>query len=306
MALAERAYAREGGGAPPGPPGGTLRFGPSGRGPLTVNLWIIIINLAIFVLMALVPKIAGVFFEHGHFSTTNFLRLHVWRLVTFQFLHAGIMHVAFNMFGLWTFGPIVEQTLGPRRYLAFYLMCGIAGGMGYLLLNLAGYLAGNLGLPAIPGLLFNRPDTPLVGASAGVFGVIVAAAYIRPRDSVSLLFPPVDIPMKVFAFVYVGIALVSLLMGAKNAGGEAAHLGGAIAGYFFVRNSHLLRDFFDVLDDSRRAPRIPKPRKPPVSDEEVDRILAKVQREGMASLSEGERASLRKRTEFDRAHGGGG
>jgi hypothetical protein len=74
----------------------------------------------------------------GHFSTyLAVFKLEVWRLVTFQFLHANVTHLLFNMIGLYMFGGMVEQYLGSKRYLAFYLACGICGGLGYLLLNLA-------------------------------------------------------------------------------------------------------------------------------------------------------------------------
>ena len=100
--------------------------------------------------------------------------LEFWRFVTFQFLHANWLHLFFNMLALWIFGPLVEAHMGFKRYAAFYLMCGIAGALMYLALNLAAILIG----PAanIPGLLSNDPRVSLVGASAGVFGVLMAAA----------------------------------------------------------------------------------------------------------------------------------
>jgi membrane associated rhomboid family serine protease len=89
------------------------------------------------------------------------------QLVTFQFLHANTDHLIFNMLGLWFIGGMVESALGRRRYLAFYLVCGISGALMFLFLNLLGW-GFHLHLP---GLLFADPYTPLIGASAGVFGV---------------------------------------------------------------------------------------------------------------------------------------
>ncbi|MBS0189364.1 MAG: rhomboid family intramembrane serine protease [Planctomycetes bacterium] len=240
----------------------------------------------------------------GHFSTATILGAQVWRFITFQFLHANIWHIFFNMFGLYMFGPTVERYLGGQRYLAFYLVTGIFGGLMYLLLNVLGIAAYQMGFPAIPGLLFHTTTTPLIGASAGVFGVIVACAKIEPDTLVQLLFPPVALRMKIFAYGFVAFAMINLFIGAQNAGGEAAHIGGAIAGYFFIRNSHLLRDFFDVFTDSRR----PANRRGPSgswnwlkrqSDDtaEVDRILDKVRASGVASLSESERRVLARDTE---------
>ena len=273
------------------------RIGAMGR--VSVNKWLIIINVGIFVIAALAPRtqefqgrMVDPFFFYGHFSTDTLFGLEVWRLITFQFLHdnRSIIHLFFNMFGLWIFGSMVEQTLGSRKYLAFYLVCGIFGGLMYLLLNLMGTWQINL-----PGALAIRPDTPLIGASAGVFGVIMACAYIAPNSIVQLLFPPIPLKMKWMAYGYVGLALFNLLSKGSNAGGDAAHIGGAIAGAFFVRNHHLLSDFFDVLSDSRKTASSSRGRRRRFSsanEAEIDRILAKVSTQGLGSLTEPEKRTL--------------
>jgi len=160
--------------------------------------------------------------------------------------------------------------------------------VSYLLLNLLG---NGLGLQ-LPGVLVNSPWTPLVGASAGVFGVIMACAFIAPNAVVLVYFIPMK--LKFMAYGYVALAAYNLLSGGSNAGGDAAHIGGAIAGFFFIRNAHLLRDFFDVLGDSRKPGKVRRRvAGRAVDHEEVDRILAKVQEEGLRSLSEREKAVLR-------------
>lgn len=229
----------------------------------------------------------------GHFSTyQGFQRVEVWRLVTFQFLHATPAHLIMNMLGLWLFGGTVERKLGFRKYAAFYLVCGIFGGLLYMLLNLVGNLAPAVfgWLQSVPGLLAHETTSPLVGASAGVFGVIVACAYLEPREHVQILFIPIGIPLPWFAYGYVALALFNLLSGSANAGGEAAHVGGAIAGYYFIRHSHLLRDFFDIFGDSRK----PGGRRQGAEARgaEVDRILQKVSRQGADSLTRSERRTL--------------
>ncbi len=244
--------------------------------------------------------------------------LEVWRFVTYQFLHADWFHLFFNMFGLFVFGPIVEEALGRRKFLAFVLTCGIFGALVYVTLNLVGQgiLIANRGQPLafkIPGILFYDPLLPLVGASAGVFGVIMACAYLAPNDLIDVPVPPLTIRMKPLAYIYFGIAAAQLLIGSKNAGGEAAHVGGAIAGYFFIRRVHLLADFFNLVGGptepspgSRRkgaktraaarpaAPGLPlaEPRPATPAEAEVDRILQKVSESGMESLTDGERRTL--------------
>jgi membrane associated rhomboid family serine protease len=222
----------------------------------------------------------------------------MWRYLTFQFLHGSVSHIFFNMFGLWIFGGMVEQYLGSKRYAAFYLTCGVFGAVSYLLLNLLGARVG----VRLPGVLFDSLYTPLVGASAGVFGVIMACAYIAPNAIVQLLFPPIPLKLKWFAYGYVAFAAWNLLRGGSNAGGDAAHIGGAIAGFFFIRNAHLLRDFFDIFGDSRKQSESGGggARKRP-DDSEVDRILAKVARDGLGSLTDPEKSTLRRASERRRA-----
>ncbi len=325
MGLSDRHYYREG----PGAFQAGSRVRPPMQG-LSVNTWLIIINTAVFLAQALqiAPHVSGakvlaVFKMHsvdiltwyGHFSTAEaffykannvvYLNLEVWRLLTFQFLHANFLHLFFNMFGLYIFGGMVEQYLGRRRYLAFYLLCGICGGLAYVILN----LLGQAGL-SFPGVLPNDPRTPLVGASAGVFGVIMACAYLAPNAMIMLLFPPIPLPLKVFAYAYVGVAALNLLMGGANAGGDAAHLGGAIAGAYFIRNSHLLHGFFDFLGSKapgRRGTGRSRGSWPPrggasssPSQEEIDRILAKVATQGLGSLTRREKELLRRETETRR------
>lgn len=232
----------------------------------------------------------------GHFSTSRgFGMLEVWRLITFQFLHAGILHLAFNMMGLYFFGGLVEQYLGKKRYAAFYLMCGMCGGLLYLLLNLLGYLG-----VALPGALHVDPSTPLVGASAGVFGVIIACAFIAPTSVVQLLFPPIPLKMRTFAYGYVAIAALNLLWGGNNAGGDAAHIGGAIAGFFFIRRPHLLREFFDVFGNSsleKARPGRSVGSKKGGDASEIDAILDKVRQDGIHSLSASEKKKLQQATD---------
>lgn len=323
MGMADRRYDIEAGAA----------RGTGGLHLVSFNTWLIIVNSLVFVLQEFTrPRgptasrsIGTWILEYGHFSTFYVIdpgHLEFWRVLTFQFLHANIMHLFFNMLGLYVFGGLVERRLGFKKYAAFYLVCGIFGGLFYLALNLMGTAAGAMGLHGIPGLLYG-PDsstafsrTPLIGASAGVFGVIVAAAYIAPNSVVSLIFPPISLRMKTFAYAYVGLALFSLLIGTSNAGGEAAHLGGALAGFFFIRNAHLLTDFFDVFTDSRRSGRRGASNggtrggasgfmarmtgKAPPSRAEVDRILDKLRAEGLAGLTEREKDTLRRASEHQR------
>lgn len=239
-----------------------------------------------------------------HFSTVRgFLGIEFWRFIGFQFLHVNIFHLLFNMVGLFFFGPMVERYLGSKRYLAFYLLCGIFGALMYLILNLAGF-AVSLYSPNvhIPGLLFSDTHTPLIGASAGVFGVLMAGAALAPRATVLLYFV-IPLQLRTLAYALVAIAFFSVLFGVSNAGGEAAHLGGAIAGFYFIRRPHHLHGFFDIIGRAdptshhyRKGGRSTHPRAPgrrQPTNQEIDRILQKVSERGLQSLTEAEKQMLR-------------
>lgn len=259
----------------------------------------------------------------GHFSTAKaFFGLEIWRFIGFQFLHANLTHLIFNMIGLFFFGGLAEQYLGRKRYLAFYLFCGIAGALMYLLLNLLGFIANMAGASALPGLLVNDIYTPLIGASAGVFGILMAAAYVAPNTTILVMFIlPMKLATAVYAFVL--IAALNLLLGGSNAGGDAAHLGGALAGFVFIRRTHLLHTVMDFIFGPKSSPRRVGGGKGGAgkgskrgsklksvfgggdgggspSDSEVDRILAKVANQGIHSLSDKERKTLREATDARR------
>lgn len=238
-----------------------------------------------------------------HFSTERgFLNIEFWRLIGFQFLHANFGHLLFNMIGLFFFGPLVERYLGSKRYLAFYLLCGICGALLYALLNLGG-IAASLMLGDdvnVPGLLFNDTYVPLIGASAGVFGVLMAGAFLAPSAIVLLFF---IIPMRLWVVAYglVLLALWTVVFGGNNAGGEAGHLGGAMAGWYFIRHPRHLHGFFDFLGwvdptshHYRDRKRIGSASPHSVTHQrEIDRILEKISREGIQSLSDDEKRTLR-------------
>lgn len=172
----------------------------------------------------------------GHFSAGLALYgLQLWRLITFQFLHANLTHLLFNMLSLYIFGPMVEQHLGSKKYLRFYLMCGVGGAVAYLALLTKGVLV---------------PDkwVPLVGASAGIFGVLIAAAHVAPNAMIMMMFPPVPMRLRTLAWVFIAIAVYTVFTRGRNAGGEAAHLGGAIVGFLLMQGER-------ILTDGRRAPR---------------------------------------------------
>ena len=197
--------------------------------PVPVTHRLIAVTVLTFVLSVLWPPLAS----WGYFSTDLGVRhVQLWRFVTFQFLHQGVAHVAFNMFVLYFFGPMIEEHLGRRRYLAFYLMCGVGGALLFVLLGALGFRGTTAAVDV----------QPLIGASAGVFGVLIAAARISP-DEVVDVYGSIPLKLKTVAWIFIAIAVATVLFRWSNAGGEAAHLGGAILGFILIRRPDWLNVF---------------------------------------------------------------
>jgi membrane associated rhomboid family serine protease len=278
MGIHDRDYAR------PIRRGGNPFGGAPSRKPMTVTTWLIIICALVYFID---PFVNHSLANWLHMSTDHAIGLEYWRLIGFQFLHANFQHLLFNMIGLFFFGPLVEQYLGGKRFLAFYLLCGIFGAVLYLILNLGGYIFGD----SIPGLIFNDTATPLVGASAGVFGILLAGAFLAPNIKVLVFF---IIPMRLstMAYLLVVVALLTVGFGGNNAGGEAAHLGGAAAGWYFIRHPHHLNGFFDFLGKADPTSEHFAWRDKGASQGDVDRILDKIHKKGLNSLSSKEKKIL--------------
>jgi membrane associated rhomboid family serine protease len=196
----------------------------------SVTTWLIVINVAVFVIN---PMTGNLLWEFGAFTVDTAVKhLQLWRFITFQFLHVGTTHLIFNMISLYFFGPMIESYLGTRRYLAFYLLCGVSGAALFLILWQASAVS-TMGA-----------EVTLIGASAGIFGILVAGAVIAPNATVMLLFPPIPMRLKTLALVLIGIEVFTILESGPFAGGQLGHLGGAGLGYLLIRKPQLL-DVFD-------------------------------------------------------------
>ncbi|MEX0886969.1 MAG: rhomboid family intramembrane serine protease [Phycisphaeraceae bacterium] len=308
MGWEDRGYAREGGGGLPiGGAGGVARVGNLGiiypRWG-SVSLYLILINFGVLLIDGVVTRMAGgpalaglgrlsYFFSFS--LVTTFQQFRLYELLTFQFMHASLGHVLGNMLFMFFFGPMVESYFGSRRFLAFYLICGVGGAAGYLALWRI-------------GLIEAGPAVPLVGASAGVFGMLIAALFAAPNVRVLLLFL-IPVPLKVLVFIALFAAVYVVLVGGPNTGGEAAHLGGAAVGLLLMRAPRLL-GWADRIgspgqlkhryDDSRRQRHRQRDRD---QEAEVDRILDKVRDEGLQSLTRREQRILSQATERKRGVG---
>ena len=161
-----------------------------------------------------VPQVS-VYFSFGQ---------NILSLFTFMFLHGGFMHLIGNMWSLYIFGDNVEERLGPARYIAFYLLCGLASGMSHLLLNA-------------------RSNIPTIGASGAIAGVMGAYFILYPRSRILTLIPIIIIPwfVEIPAFFFLGIWFVLQFINAAGSSGHAggiawwAHIGGFVFGILFLK-----------------------------------------------------------------------
>lgn len=156
----------------------------------------------------------------------------VWQLLTFQFLHGGILHLLLNSWGIYVFGPAVEHALGRTRFLRLYLISGAVGGGWHVL--------GSLLFPEHFGVITQYGSAnyiPVVGASAGLFGLMAAFATMYPHQNlrVLLLFIyPVTVSARVLLGVCAGVSVLGMLFTRSNVA-HGAHLGGMLAGFVYVR-----------------------------------------------------------------------
>jgi membrane associated rhomboid family serine protease len=207
----------------------------------------------------------------------------VWRLVTYQFLHGGIGHILLNMLALYMFGSMLESHWSAKKFLWFYLGCGVVGGLSYMILLAVGILH--------PHEMYGV--RPLVGASGSIMGILAATAILFPQIKVYVygIFP---VPIRVLAAIFFFISIFMIHGGAENAGGEAAHFGGMVAGaaYVFTQKywDQWLYKFNHQRHHRRQAQQINL-------HDEVERILEKVHNSGLHSLSGKEKAILKKATE---------
>jgi len=145
-----------------------------------------------------------------------------WQIVTYSFLHGGLLHLTFNMFGLYMFGSALEQVLGTRRYLVYYFACVVSAAITQLIvLHLAGTFV------------------PTVGASGGVFGLVLGYAMFFPHHRVVLLIPPIPMSARTFAIAYAAIELALGVFGSQQGVAHFAHLGGMAGGWLLLRHWRL-------------------------------------------------------------------
>ena len=285
-------------------PGG---FGFSFFPPMIKNL--LIINGVVFVFQIIMQGITfqgvpgSLIIDHWFALNPIGYNFQIWQLITYQFMHGGFMHIFLNMFALWMFGIEIENMWGSKKFLIFYLMCGVAAGISQLL------------LPP----LFNEPLAPTIGASGAIFGVLIAFGMIFPNRYIFLYFF-IPIKAKYLIIGYILLELYAVPQGGNVA--HLAHLGGALAGFIYImvdkktnfsignifRSSSLkskvpfnplggIKDAFKHKEDAQEAKFYEikddnDKKDEEVSQEQIDKILDKISRSGYQNLTEKEKKIL--------------
>jgi membrane associated rhomboid family serine protease len=170
--------------------------------------------LVFFVVQQLGPAIIGQFALWPWASEL----FRPWQLITYAFLHGGLTHLAFNMFGLWMFGAELERVWGTRRMLQFYFASVLVAAVAQLLVT------------AIMG-----SNAPTVGASGGLFGLLIGFAMVFPRRMITPLIPPIPMRAPIFVGLYGALELTLGVTGSASGVAHFAHLGGLLGGWLMMR-----------------------------------------------------------------------
>ncbi len=172
---------------------------------------LLFINIIVFFAVWFLIPVPGI--EHYFILSRPFTsQFEPVQLITHMFMHANFEHLFFNMFGLYMFGPYVESSLGPKRFLILYLA--------------AGFIASALQLLISP--------VPILGASGAIFGVTTAFATMFPNVQLMFLFPPIPVKAKYMAIFFIVLGLFSGFSGFQPGIAHFAHVGGAMCGFFMI------------------------------------------------------------------------
>lgn len=205
-------------------------FRPAGQGNSRFSFfppvikWLLGLNIGIFALENILGpmRLGGIpigeyIFRFGALFPVGSHYFLPTQLFTYMFMHAGLSHILFNMLALWMFGMQLEQSWGSKKFLIFYLLCGLGGGIAHLIMS-----------PTLGG-----GGAPLVGASGAIFGLLIGFGLLYPEQPIYLYFF-FPIKAKYFVAIYIALEVVFLSNGSSDGVSHLAHLGGAIVGIVYM------------------------------------------------------------------------
>ena len=231
-------------------------------------------NIAVFFLQSTTDVVTG-----AMIFIPRLILVRPWTIITYMFLHGGVMHLAFNMLGLFFFGPRVEDRLGSSSFLRLYLLSGISGAILSLIMG---------------------PSAAVLGASAAVFGVMLAFAWFWP-DMPIHIWGIIPIPARWLVIITTVLSLWSGLGGVRSNVAHFAHLGGYAGAFLYLKWLDRKRGQFKKRATAgspvkelvfTKRPEVDLKKVHEVNRDEVNRILDKINAHGMSSLTPQERMFL--------------
>ena len=202
-----------------------------------VTRYLLIANFVVYLLTALMQRYGVDLNAIGGLHFYSAQSFHWWQPLTYMFLHANLSHLFFNMFAVWMFAPMIEQQWGERRFLIYYLVCGLGAAFvqevvwSMMLSN----MSASYGAAALAQYAYYMNT---IGASGAVFGILFAFGWLYPDVPMFIIFIPIPIRARVFVIIY---ALIELFAGVGSVAGftadnvaHFAHLGGMLFGWLLV------------------------------------------------------------------------
>ncbi|MBE1160078.1 rhomboid family intramembrane serine protease [Dyella acidiphila] len=193
-----------------------------------VTRYLLIANVAVFLLQQVMGDFLIAHFalwpwgpdqlaqgDHGSVFTVGF---RLWQLLTYAFMHGGLLHISFNMYALYMFGATIERTFGSRNFTLYYAVCAVTAALAQLLVV----------------KYFTHGYAPTLGASGAIFGLLLAFGMLYPQEKLMLIFLPVPIPAWLFVIGYGAVELVLGVTGKQADVAHFAHLGGMLGGFLMI------------------------------------------------------------------------
>lgn len=294
----------------------------------TITKNLLILNVLAYLAMIVLKSSIGI-------DLNDLLGLHflmasdfkIYQLVTYLFMHAGFTHIFFNMFALWMFGVVVERVWGPKKFLFYYISCGIGAGLMQEMAQFVSiYMDFNAQYPLSIGQAINVMHAnavalnglTTVGASGAVYAILLAFGMIYPENKIFIFPFPVPIKAKYFVIVYAAIELYMAMSQQGDNVAHLAHLGGMLFGFIMIRywqrnpyggnnsfgDNRVFGKMKDMWERKKPGGNPPASAGPKVESDweynarkkaeqqEIDAILDKIRRSGYDSLSREEKQKL--------------
>ncbi|MEW6620341.1 MAG: rhomboid family intramembrane serine protease [bacterium] len=245
---------------------------------------LIIVNGIIFILqLFFLNQLIGFL---GLIPIRVFHEFMLWQIFTYMFLHGDVFHILFNMLALWMFGTNIEAVWGTKRFVHYYFLTGIGGGIATCLLS-------------------PNATIPSIGASAAIFGILVAYGMMFP-DNIILLFGLFPMKARYFVILFGIIEFFACIKHTPDGIGHFAHLGGMVVGYLYLKNilswEKITRIIAEAKNKRKEKTRENQKIEVRLIKERIDTLLDKISSEGMDSLTKEEKEFLKKASNFLQEH----